>query len=110
MMMIGSLLSDTELEPRMRMREPEPVVPPDVATATPAARPLMRLEKFGTAASSPRSGTSMTAGALPSSRRSCVSPVAVVTTPSRRAARWARAKSAVAAAPAATVTGCDAAA
>ena len=39
MMTSGALLSDTEAEPRMRMRAPVPEVPLDCSTDTPEVRP-----------------------------------------------------------------------
>ena len=46
----GSFDREIELEPRMRMREPEPVSPDAVCTTTPGARELSTSEKVLTVA------------------------------------------------------------
>jgi hypothetical protein len=75
----GSLLSETEFEPRMRMREPVPVEPPEDCTVTPEARDERSSEKFVTAARGTLSSV-IVVEEFPCSRRRCVSPVAVTTT------------------------------
>ena len=79
MMMSGSFDSDRLFDPRMRMREPPPVVPLVCVTTTFAARDDSRsltllMTVFGI------ESTLMVAMLLPDSRRSSDSPVALTTT------------------------------
>ena len=104
---IGSLESDRLLEPRIRIRLPVPVVPPDGSTWTPGARALSRSARFVGAASSTVFAASIVATEWPSSRLICSAPVAVTTTASSGTAASDNAKSTTAVSPAATLTGCD---
>ena len=105
--MIGSLESDRLLEPRMRIRLPVPVVPPDGSTWTPGARALSRSARFVGAATSTVFVASIVATEWPSSRLSCSAPVAVTTTASSGTAASDKAKSTTAVSPPDTLTGCD---
>ena len=103
MRMMGSLVSDTELDPRIRIREPPPVVPLVCVTVTLGAREDSRslrllIADFGTASAL------MVATALPVSRRRSDSPVAATTTSSSRAMVPCSVKSAVAVPPDVTFT------
>ena len=104
-MISGSFESDTEFEPRMRMREPAPVVPLASCTVTPAARDESTVVRFVTAACGTCSGTLMLAVETPLSRRDCSCPVAVIWTTSSCVAAVSRVKSSSAACPATTVIG-----
>ena len=99
----GSLESDTLFAPRMRMRCAVPAVPLFCVTDTPGERPWRRLVAVGTDAIS-TSCALMVPMAFPSSRCRCSRPEAVTTRPPISSAEEARVKSAVAVAPAATVT------
>ncbi len=105
----GSFVSDTEFEPRIRIREPAPVVPPPCITVTPATRPFNSCDALFTAGNGTSSATLMFPVDAPLSRLSCCSPVAVVVTTSRSCAVTFRAKSAVTSPEAGTVTVCVAA-
>ncbi len=75
----GEFCSDTLFEPRIRMREPEPVWPALCTTVTPAARPWIRsLNRF--TGPSDTWSTWITPTELPISRFVCCWPVAVTTT------------------------------
>jgi hypothetical protein len=78
-MMSGAFDSDMLLLPRMRIREPAPVMPLLGSTTAPATREVMRSEALVTAAIG-TSETSMTPIELPISRCCCSCPVAVATT------------------------------
>jgi hypothetical protein len=103
--MMGSLVSERLLEPRIRIRLPVPVVPPLGSTSTPGTRPLRRLAMSIGNASSAVFAASIVDTALPSSRLSCSPPLAVTTTTSRGTAAVERAKFRDALSPAATVIG-----
>ena len=79
--MSGSLESDADDSPRMRMRAPPPTVPFDAIIVTPAVRPFSTscMEVIGCSSTSLEA--SILAMEFPSSRVS-VCPVAVVTTAS----------------------------
>ena len=49
-MMSGSLSSETEFDPRMRMRVPAPIVPPSDIATTPGVRAVSSSEKLPTGA------------------------------------------------------------
>ena len=102
--MIGSLRSERLVAPRIRMRDPVPVVPPLCITSTPGTWELSRSVAFTGAASWAILAASMLPTLLPSSRFSCSCPVADTTTASSGTAAGVRAKSAVAVSPAATLT------
>ena len=104
--MMGSLESDRLVAPRMRTREPLPVVPPLCNTSTPGTRELSRSAALVGAASWVILAASMVATLLPNSRFCCSSPVADTTTTSSGTAAGVSAKSSVADCPAATVTAC----
>jgi hypothetical protein len=94
MMMSGSFDRDRLFDPRMRMRDPPPVVPLVCVTTTFAAREDRRsftplTSVFG------MESVLMVATLLPDSRRSSDSPVALTTTWSSRVAVALSAKSAV---------------
>ncbi len=99
----GLLVNETELDPRMRIREAAPAVPPACITVTPATRPLSNCDALLTAGSGTSSATLMFPVEAPLSRLSCCSPVAVVVTTSRSCAVTERAKSAVTSPDAGTV-------
>jgi hypothetical protein len=102
MMTIGSLVSESDAWPRMRMREPEPVAPP-LTTCTPAARPLSSWPMLDTGASAMRAATGIVATALATSTRRWA-PVAVTTTSESARVVCVSATSAVAVCPAVRVT------
>ena len=88
------------------MRAPVPVVPPLWNTSTPGTREFKRSAVLVGAASCAIFAASIVPTVLPSSRLSCSCPVADTTTASSGTAAGVRAKSALAAPPAATVIGC----
>ena len=95
--MIGSLRSDRLVAPRIRMRDPVPVVPPLCNTSTPGTRELSRSAAFTGVASSAILEASIVPTLLPLSRLSCSCPVAETITTSSGTAAGVSAKSAVAA-------------
>ena len=95
--MIGSLRSDRLVAPRIRMRDPVPVVPPLCITSTPGTRELSRSAAFTGAASCAILDASIVPTLLPLSRLSCSCPVAETMTTSSGTAAGVSAKSAVAA-------------
>jgi hypothetical protein len=103
MMSRGSLLSDIEFDPRMRMRAPEPVEPLACWIVTPEALPLSACEKFSLGAGGSESKETVAVDA-PLSRFRCVSPEAAVTSTSpRTTCATSRVKFTVAVPPALTV-------
>ena len=102
--MIGSLRSERLVAPRIRMREPVPVVPPLCITSTPGIRELSRSAVLFGAASCVILAASIVPTVLPSSRFTCSSPVADTTIASSGTAAGVSAKSTVAVWPGATVT------
>jgi hypothetical protein len=103
MMSSGSFDSDTLLEPRIRMRWLPPVVPLDDCTVTPGERAVSSCDTLVTLAIS-MSATLMLPTVLPTSRRRCVSPLAVTIRPSSAMAVSLSAMSAVTVCPATTFT------
>ncbi len=99
MRMSGSFDSDTELEPRMRMREPVPLVPLVWVTVTLAARDESK--SFTPLVITVGSESTVSAAMLfPVSRWRSDAPVALTVTWSRRVIVAASAKSSVASCPA----------
>ncbi len=92
-----------ELEPRIRIRLPMPMVPVEFTTCTPAERPWIRSLMFVIGAWSTMSSALICAMSWPSSRFRC-SPVAVTTSSSSAMADWERLKFTMAASPSLTVT------
>ncbi len=99
----GSFESVTLFAPRIRIRAPVPVVPPDGCTSNPGVRPVNWSAALVTGDSDITLAASIFATALPCSRIVC-SPVAVTTTASSPTTLSARATSAAAVWPACTVT------
>ena len=104
--MIGSLRSERLVAPRIRMREPLPVVPPLCMTWTPGIREFKRSAVLVGAACCIIAGASIVPTVLPSSRFSCSCPVADTTITSSGTAAGTSAKSSVTLSPARTVTDC----
>ena len=99
----GSLLSEIEFAPRIRILVPVPVVPELGRIATPAALPWSRLATLVTGLYITTESARTCVMACPSSSFRC-SPVAVMTISSRLKTTADSAKSAVARSLAATVT------
>src|SRR5215467_16186957 len=99
---MGSLLSDSDDCPRMRMRDPEPTAPEEM-TCTPAARPEISSPVVEIGVSAIFDVTSIDATVFEISALLCT-PVTVVTTAARENGAGASATSNETLAPAATVT------
>ena len=104
--MIGSLRSERLVAPRIRMRDPVPVVPPLCITSTPGTRELRRSAAFVGKAACATLAASIEPMLFPFSRFNCSCPVADTMIASSGTAAVLRAKSSVAVSPAATVAGC----
>ena len=100
---IGSLGWERLAEPRIRMRAPSPVRPPDGSTDTPGSRAASCSEKLTTGAFF-SAAASIVATVLPSLRFSVSAPVPVTTTASSPIAACFSEKSATVASPGVTVT------
>ena len=106
MMSSGSLESEIEFDPRIRIREPAPISPAAVCTTTPGTRELSASESVLTAAFG-IAALSIVAVGAPFSRFRSLWPVAVTVTASRVVAAPDNAKSAVTVEPDVTVTARD---
>ena len=103
MMSSGSLESEIELEPRIRMREPAPISPAAVCTTTPGTRELSASERLLTAALG-IAALSIVAVGAPFSRFRSDWPVAVTVIASSVVAALDMAKSAVTVEPTVMMT------
>ncbi len=99
---MGSFACDRLAMPRMRIRAPSPVSPPDGSTLTPGSRAASASEMF-TIGAFCSVLASIVATVLPSLRFSVSAPAPVTTTTSRPIAAWFSSKSTVTASPGVTV-------